>query len=75
MLRSPTSWYEIRVLRGGALDDAVIEAGESVQRWLASGIDLLGAGGVVAAPTEPRLDRVITLTFFPAVRRGECSRQ
>jgi cytochrome c-type biogenesis protein len=39
-------WYEIRVLRGGALDDPVIGAGENVQRWLVTGVDRLGAGGM-----------------------------
>jgi cytochrome c-type biogenesis protein len=41
-------WYEIRVLRGGALDDPVIGAGQSIQHWLADGVDLLGAGGMTA---------------------------
>lgn len=41
-------WYEIRVLRGGALNDPVIGAGESVQRWLADGIDRSGASGMTA---------------------------
>lgn len=41
-------WYEIRVLRDGALDDPVIQAGESVQRWLVDGVALLGAGGMAA---------------------------
>ncbi|WP_454853630.1 cytochrome c biogenesis CcdA family protein [Promicromonospora soli] len=39
-------WYEIRVLSGGALDDPVIQAGESVQRRLVDGIDVLGVGGM-----------------------------
>jgi cytochrome c-type biogenesis protein len=41
-------WYEIRVLRDGALDDPVIGAGESVQHWLADGVALLGPGGMAA---------------------------
>jgi cytochrome c-type biogenesis protein len=41
-------WYEIRVLRDGALDDPVIGAGEGIQRWLADGVDRLGAGGMTA---------------------------
>ncbi|WP_454853656.1 cytochrome c biogenesis CcdA family protein [Promicromonospora soli] len=41
-------WYEIRVLRDGALDDPVIGAGESMQRWLVDGVALLGAGGMTA---------------------------
>ena len=41
-------WYEIRVLRGGALDDPVIGAAEGLQSGLADGVDTLGAGGMVA---------------------------
>ncbi|WP_129786861.1 cytochrome c biogenesis CcdA family protein [Promicromonospora panici] len=41
-------WYDIRVLRDGALDDPVIGAGESVRRWLVDGVALLGVGGMVA---------------------------
>jgi cytochrome c biogenesis protein CcdA len=41
-------WYEIRVLRDGALDDPVITAGKRVQRSLVDGMDVLGAGGMVA---------------------------
>ncbi|WP_265522655.1 cytochrome c biogenesis CcdA family protein [Oerskovia flava] len=41
-------WYEIRVLRGGAPDDPVIGAAEGTQRWLAGGVDRLGAGGMAA---------------------------
>lgn len=41
-------WYEIRVLRDGALDDPVIGAAEGIQRWLADGVTLLGVGGMVA---------------------------
>jgi cytochrome c-type biogenesis protein len=41
-------WYEIRVLRDGALDDPVIAAAAGVQRWLADGVALLGAGGMAA---------------------------
>ncbi|WP_129663593.1 cytochrome c biogenesis CcdA family protein [Phytoactinopolyspora endophytica] len=41
-------WYEIRVLRGGNTDDPVIGVGESIQRWLADGLDWVGAGGMAA---------------------------
>ncbi|MDR7381849.1 cytochrome c biogenesis CcdA family protein [Promicromonospora iranensis] len=41
-------WYDIRVLRDGALDDPVIGAGRNVQRWLVDGVDMLGAGGMAA---------------------------
>lgn len=36
-------WYEIRLLRGGAPGDPVIDVAGDVQRWLASSIDALGA--------------------------------
>jgi cytochrome c biogenesis protein CcdA len=41
-------WYEIRVLRDGALDDPVIGVGEGIQRWLVDGVGVLGAGGMAA---------------------------
>jgi hypothetical protein len=41
-------WYDIRVLRDGALDDPVIAAGERVQRSLVDGVEALGAGGMAA---------------------------
>lgn len=37
-------WYEIRTLRGQVGSDPVIEAAETVQRWLAGGVSALGAG-------------------------------
>lgn len=40
-------WYEIRVLRGGSADDAVIGVGADIQRWLSGVIDTLGVWGVV----------------------------
>jgi len=39
-------WYEIRVLAGASVDDPVIGAGATIQRWLASGLDSLGVVGV-----------------------------
>jgi cytochrome c biogenesis protein CcdA len=41
-------WYEIRVLRGGVLDDPVIGAGQDIQRRLVDGVGVLGAGGMTA---------------------------
>ncbi|WP_207782011.1 cytochrome c biogenesis CcdA family protein [Phytoactinopolyspora limicola] len=41
-------WYEIRVLRDGAVDDPVIGVGEAVQRWLSRSIDTIGVWGVGA---------------------------
>jgi cytochrome c-type biogenesis protein len=38
-------WYEIRVLRGASVDDPVIAAGATIQRWLASGLDWIGVVG------------------------------
>jgi cytochrome c biogenesis protein CcdA len=50
-------WYEVRVLRGGAAADPVVDAAEAVQRWLSNGLSQLGVGGLavvvgglVAAP-------------------------
>lgn len=40
-------WYEIEVLRGGSVDNAVISAGQGFQRGLATGLDGLGVGGMV----------------------------
>ncbi|AYY13732.1 cytochrome c biogenesis protein CcdA [Actinobacteria bacterium YIM 96077] len=44
-------WYEIRVLRGGAVDDPVIGVGESIQNWMSRSIDAVGVWGfaIVAA--------------------------
>ncbi len=42
-------WYEVRVLRGGGLDDPVISAGATVQRWLANGVDQVGVLGAALA--------------------------
>jgi cytochrome c biogenesis protein CcdA len=42
-------WYEIRVLRGGNVDDPVIEAGGAIQRWLVSGLDRIGIAGATIA--------------------------
>lgn len=39
-------WYEIRVLRGGNTQDSVIDAGQDIQRWMADGLDRLGAAGL-----------------------------
>lgn len=39
-------WYEIRVLRGAGVDDPVIGAGATIQRWLASGLDSIGVVGI-----------------------------
>jgi cytochrome c-type biogenesis protein len=41
-------WYEIRVLRGADVDDPVIAAGATIQRWLASGLDRIGVAGTAA---------------------------
>ena len=38
-------WYEIRVLRGGGVDDPVIAAAAWIQRWLATWLDRIGAAG------------------------------
>src|SRR6266508_544108 len=54
-------WYELRVLRGGAVDDPVIAAGAAVQRWLAGGLDRAGAAGVAVVFT--------LLLAVPLVRR------
>jgi len=54
-------WYELRVLRGGAVDDPVIAAGAAVQRWLAGGLDRAGAPGVAVVFT--------LLLAVPLVRR------
>jgi hypothetical protein len=50
-------WYEVRVLRGGAAGDPVVDAAGAVQRWLSNGLGQLGVGGLavvvgglVAAP-------------------------
>lgn len=40
-------WYEIRVLRGADAGDPVIAATAALQRRLASGLDLVGVGGVI----------------------------
>ena len=42
-------WYEIRVLSGGDVDDPVIAAGATAQRWLASGLDRIGVVGAATA--------------------------
>jgi cytochrome c-type biogenesis protein len=42
-------WYELRVLRGGDVNDPVIAAGAGTQRWLASGLDRIGVAGVAIA--------------------------
>lgn len=54
-------WWEIRVLRGEAVDSPVITAAETVQRGLASAIETLGPAGMavivallVAAPFTVR---------------------
>jgi cytochrome c-type biogenesis protein len=39
-------WWEIRVFRGAATTDPVVGAAEGVQRWLAGGVERLGAGGI-----------------------------
>jgi cytochrome c-type biogenesis protein len=39
-------WWEIRVLRGDAVDSPVVAAAETVQRWLASAVDSLGPAGM-----------------------------
>ncbi|MHC0429324.1 cytochrome c biogenesis CcdA family protein [Streptomyces sp. O3] len=39
-------WYEIRVLRGGPVDDPVINGAAVVQRWLADGLDTVGVASV-----------------------------
>lgn len=42
-------WYEIRVLRGGGVGDPVIEAGTTIQRWLASSLDRIGITGAAVS--------------------------
>lgn len=42
-------WYEIRLLRGGSVDDPIVDAAAAVQRWLAEGLDRLGVIGATAA--------------------------
>lgn len=42
-------WWEIRVLRGGSTDDAVIETALGVQAWLANGISAVGPSGFLLA--------------------------
>jgi cytochrome c biogenesis protein CcdA len=39
-------WYEIRLYDGGDVEDPVVAAAGRVQRWLAGGVDQLGAAGV-----------------------------
>ncbi|HEX8632444.1 MAG TPA: cytochrome c biogenesis CcdA family protein [Catenuloplanes sp.] len=41
-------WYEIRLLRGRAPDDPVINAAGDVQRWLATTVDSVGAPALAA---------------------------
>lgn len=38
-------WFEIRVLSGGDVDDPIVASAAAVQRWLASGVDRVGAVG------------------------------
>jgi cytochrome c biogenesis protein CcdA len=35
-------WYELRLLRGDIVDDPVVSAAGTVQRWLADGVDRIG---------------------------------
>ncbi|MFJ5727062.1 cytochrome c biogenesis CcdA family protein [Streptomyces paradoxus] len=35
-------WYEIRLLRGGEVSDPVVDAGGTVQRWIAESLDRIG---------------------------------
>jgi cytochrome c biogenesis protein CcdA len=35
-------WYELRLFRGGAADDAVVSAATAAQRWVAGGVDRVG---------------------------------
>ncbi|HEU4425695.1 MAG TPA: cytochrome c biogenesis protein CcdA, partial [Pilimelia sp.] len=41
-------WYELRVLRGEAEQTAIVAAAGRLQRWLAEGVDRLGAPGIAA---------------------------
>lgn len=40
-------WWEVRVIGGAATDDPVIAAAAQVQRWLAGGVAMLGARGLL----------------------------
>jgi cytochrome c-type biogenesis protein len=61
-------WWEINVLRGGNPDDPIITTGETIQRWLADGIDKLGAWGM-AAVAAALLTLTITVTRLPRRRQ------
>lgn len=41
-------WYEIRLLRGAATADPVIDAADAIQRWLSTALDNAGAGVLTA---------------------------
>ncbi len=41
-------WYEIRLLHGGPPNDPIIDAATTIQRWLAGGLDHLGAPLITA---------------------------
>ena len=67
------AWYgfwELRVLAGGAGRDPVIEAAGTVQRWLADGVEAVGASGFVAA-----LAVLVLASVLLARRRGGQSRR
>jgi len=41
-------WYELRLLRGEIRTNAVVDGAGRLQRWLASGVEALGAPGLAA---------------------------
>ena len=61
-------WWEINVLRGGNPDDPIIATGEMIQRWLADGIDTLGAWGM-AAVAAMLLTLTIAASWHPRHRK------
>lgn len=58
-------WYEIRVQRGGAANDRVIDTGAAIQRWLATGLDDLGNAGIAAIAIIP----IVITTVVRRTRR------
>jgi cytochrome c-type biogenesis protein len=63
-------WWEINVLRGDDPDDPIVSNAETVQRWLADGVDRLGAWGV-AAIAAVLLALVIAASWLPRRRRDD----
>ncbi len=62
-------WWEIRVLRGGAIDDPVIDAAADVQQALSSAVTSLGATGFLVAAGV----LVLALMVPALIRRGRGS--